>query len=60
MKANILAALRALNNDESGQDLVEYALIASLIALGSVTAMTSLATSINNVYSTVTTILSAA
>ncbi len=31
MKANILQTLRSLHNDESGQDLIEYALVAGLI-----------------------------
>ncbi len=60
MKANILATLRALNNDESGQDLIEYALVASLIALGAITTMTGLSTAINNVFSTITVRLTAA
>jgi len=39
--------------DESGQDLIEYALVAALIALGATTAMSSLATSISGAFSTV-------
>ena len=31
--------LHSLHRDENGQDLVEYALVAALIGLGSVTAM---------------------
>ena len=42
MKANILHTLRSLHNDESGQDLIEYALVAALIALGAITAMQGL------------------
>lgn len=38
--------LRALLKEESGQDLIEYALIAALIALGSIVAMGSLANQI--------------
>ena len=34
--------------DESGQDLIEYALVVGLIALGAVASMKGLATSINN------------
>jgi pilus assembly protein Flp/PilA len=34
--------------DESGQDLIEYALIAALIALGATAAMKTLATSIGS------------
>lgn len=33
---NMLLRLRALARDVSGQDLIEYALLAGLIALGSV------------------------
>lgn len=35
-----------LLNDESGQDLIEYALVAGLIGLVAVVAMTSVGTSI--------------
>jgi pilus assembly protein Flp/PilA len=44
------AILRALWNDESGQDLIEYALIAALIGLTTVAAMSSLATSIASAF----------
>jgi pilus assembly protein Flp/PilA len=37
--------------DESGQDLIEYALVAAIIALGATAAMTSLATSISTAFS---------
>jgi len=40
--------------DDSAQDLVEYALVAALIALGSVAAMNGIATSISSVFSAVT------
>ncbi len=39
--------------DESGQDLIEYALVAGLIGLGAVIAMSSLATSIGNAFNSV-------
>jgi pilus assembly protein Flp/PilA len=42
-----------LVKDESGQDLIEYALVAALIALGSVTAMGKLSNSISTAFSTV-------
>ena len=42
-----------LAKDESGQDLIEYALVAALIALGATAAMSSLATSISTAFSTV-------
>jgi pilus assembly protein Flp/PilA len=45
--------LRRLHNDENGQDLVEYALVAALIGLGSVTAMKTLSNYISNAFTTV-------
>ncbi len=45
--------LSSLLKDESGQDLIEYALVAAIIALGATAAMTSVATSIRNAFSTV-------
>jgi pilus assembly protein Flp/PilA len=51
MKVNILRTLRALHNDESGQDLIEYALVAALIAFGAVAAMGTLANDINSAFS---------
>ena len=38
--------------DESGQDLTEYALLLVLIALAAISAMGTLATAINAVYTT--------
>ncbi len=45
--------LRLLHRDENGQDLVEYALVAALIGLGSVTAMKTLSNYISNAFTTV-------
>ncbi len=52
MKA-LLRTLHALHNDESGQDLIEYALVAALIAFGAVVAMGALANDINKAFSTI-------
>jgi Flp pilus assembly pilin Flp len=41
----------ALIRDERGQDLVEYALVVSLIALGATASMKSLATSFSTAFS---------
>ena len=49
--------LHKLVNDESGQDLIEYALVAGLIGLGAVVAMSSLAGSIANSFNSVGTAL---
>lgn len=40
--------VRSLLADESGQDLIEYALIAALIAVSAVAAMGSLSNKISN------------
>ena len=45
--------LRRLHSDERGQDLVEYALVAALVGLGSVTAMKTLSNYISNAFTTV-------
>ena len=42
-----------LLRDESGQDLIEYALVAALIALGAIAAMNGVATGISNAFSAV-------
>jgi Flp pilus assembly pilin Flp len=44
---SMVAVLKSLHREESGQDLVEYALIGLLIALGALTGMGRLASSIN-------------
>ena len=43
----------AFMNDESGHDLIEYALVAGLIALGAIAAMTGLSGKIGNAFNTV-------
>ncbi len=53
MKAYILHTLRSLHNDESGQDLIEYALVASLLAFGAVATMSTLSTNINSVFTVI-------
>ncbi len=45
--------MKNLLNDESGQDLIEYALVAAVIALGAITAMKSLSGAIGNAFSNV-------
>jgi pilus assembly protein Flp/PilA len=42
-----LKNLKKLMREESGQDLIEYALIAALIAVASIAAMGALATKIS-------------
>jgi pilus assembly protein Flp/PilA len=57
---NFKLLLNNLATDESGQDLIEYALVAALVGLGAVTAMKSLATSISSVFTSVGTSLTSA
>jgi len=45
-------------NDTEGQDLIEYALLAALVALGAVAGMGALAGGINAKFSAVSTSLS--
>jgi pilus assembly protein Flp/PilA len=45
-----------LMSREEGQDLVEYALVVALIALGAVASMGKLATAISTEFSTITVI----
>ena len=42
-----------LVKDESGQDLIEYALVAAIIALGAVAAMGPLANDIGNAFNSI-------
>ncbi len=45
--------LMNLHKEESGQDLIEYALIAAIVALGAIAGMSVLASSINALFSKV-------
>jgi len=49
----MLNTLKRLHKEEAGQDLIEYALIALIVALGAIVGMGSLASSINNEFSKV-------
>lgn len=51
--SQIKAALAVLHREESGQDLIEYALIAALIALGAIAGMSYVASAINNAFSSI-------
>ena len=52
--------LKRLWQEEEGQDLIEYALLIALIALAAVVGMGSLATAINNAFTTLGTDLTSA
>jgi pilus assembly protein Flp/PilA len=52
--------LQNLMTEDSGQDLIEYALVAALVGLGSVASMNSLASTIANTFNGIGTALTSA
>jgi len=50
---NFSALLTQLQQDDSGQDLVEYALLGALIALGTVSSVKSVANGVATVFTSV-------
>jgi pilus assembly protein Flp/PilA len=50
---NVKEILIALNREDSGQDLIEYALIAALIALAATAGMGTVANAINDAFSSI-------
>jgi Flp pilus assembly pilin Flp len=46
----MLKFLKQLHNEDAGQDLIEYALIGLIVALGALAGMGKLASSINGEY----------
>lgn len=52
--------LRALVSDESGQDLLEYALLTALIALVAAVAIGTAGTQVNRIFGDIATALTAA
>jgi pilus assembly protein Flp/PilA len=56
MLLKLYVKFQDLMNREEGQDLVEYALVVALIALGAVASMGKLATAISTEFSTITVI----
>ena len=54
---NIKQILKNIMTDESGQDLIEYALVAALVGLGAITSIKSLSTRIGEAFSSVSSTL---
>jgi pilus assembly protein Flp/PilA len=54
------ALMKSFWKEEEGQDLIEYALLAALIALAAVVTMQTLATDINSVFASIGTDLTSA
>jgi pilus assembly protein Flp/PilA len=57
---NLGQVLSGLIREESGQDLIEYALVAAIIALGATAAMTTVSKNITAVFTKIGTSLSSA
>ena len=57
---NMSAKFRSLLFRQEGQDLVEYALVIALISLGSIAAMSTLATDVSSFFISTGTTLSSA
>ena len=56
-KQNLFSSFIA---DESGQDLIEYALVAALVGLGAIATLKTVATSVNAIFTSISTQLNAA
>jgi len=57
---NLNVKFQNLMNREEGQDLVEYALVVALIALGATAAMTQVGTGISTAFTNISTTLATA
>jgi pilus assembly protein Flp/PilA len=57
MLLRLYVMFQDLKNREDGQDLVEYALTLALIALGAIAGMQTLASGLNNAFTTISTTL---
>jgi len=56
----MIDVLRSFRNDESGQDLIEYALVVALIAFAATVGMGSVATGINAAFEKISSKLNSA
>ena len=56
---NLFARMRAFGRDDSGQDLLEYALLVGLIALVTVLAVTNAGSEVNRIFGAIVTSLTA-
>lgn len=57
---NLRSLITSLHESESGQDLIEYALVCALIALGAIAGMANVANAINSAFSKIGSELSSA
>jgi pilus assembly protein Flp/PilA len=47
---HLRTVFKSLLHDESGQDLIEYALVAALLGLGAIVSMKTLSSKISNAF----------
>jgi pilus assembly protein Flp/PilA len=59
MVMNLIARLRTLRRNDSGQDLLEYALLVALIALVAIGAITTTGENVSGVFTEISTQLGA-
>ncbi|HEY6360663.1 MAG TPA: Flp family type IVb pilin [Vicinamibacterales bacterium] len=52
--ATLITRMRALVRDDEGQDLIEYALLAGLISLVAVAAITTAGDNVNGIFEKIT------
>jgi pilus assembly protein Flp/PilA len=55
-----LAIVKTFLHEDCGQDLIEYALIAAVVALGAVTALSNVASAITTAFTNIGTTLTTA
>jgi pilus assembly protein Flp/PilA len=53
----VITLLKTLFHDQSGQDMIEYAIVAALVGLGAIASMTSLKTAVANAFTHIGTTL---
>jgi Flp pilus assembly pilin Flp len=51
----MLNLLKQLHTDESGQDIIEYVLVAAIITVGAMTAIKGVGTQVNNLWTSLNT-----
>jgi pilus assembly protein Flp/PilA len=60
MLLNLYVKFQSLMNREEGQDLIEYALLAALIALAATVAIKGIGTQVNTLFTNISTTLAGA
>ena len=53
--AKLIALIRSLARDENGQDLIEYALLAAMIAIFSIAGLVNASSEVNSIWGEIAT-----